>query len=492
VRRLYDEARSRQRGAKLELVLTSTIPWLDEKPWEFCYDESRASFLATEEIHFVRNVLSAVPADSIPPGDGRLRILIAQAVSHGRLSPPQEEEVIRRGFQPLIDVGLVSVEILPRATPETIHRRLEGGQFDVVHFIGHGHFDERRQEGYLVFEDAHGKELLLGPRSVREIFCGRGLSLVFLNSCESGTAAGSRFVNFNLGLAQTLVAHGLPALVANQFVVLNLSATSFARYFYASLAQGNTLGHAAREARIAVNYSLHGEPIDWAVPVLYTRNAKLALCQRRRLDFDLSLVDGSYGGTRGAGSRRRRIAVWDIDRTFPALEQTLRWMNDAQDAYGFELVDLSAPLVSWDPSGGTPSLDPERVASNLRSKTVTLGVELLCCVTRQVLKNQSRGWWPTGRKPAVAIVSCAGLESPAEGALADRVLANLLASLLAGFIGGAGGHAKGANACPFSFDGDRDPKSLGDPLVIDLQCRRTLEKSMPREFPALEVLTRLF
>ena len=32
VRRLYDEARSRQRGHKLDLVLTSMIPWIGEKP----------------------------------------------------------------------------------------------------------------------------------------------------------------------------------------------------------------------------------------------------------------------------------------------------------------------------------------------------------------------------------------------------------------------------------------------------------------------------
>jgi hypothetical protein len=49
VRRLYDEARTRERR-RLDLVLTSMIPWIAEKPWEFAYDHSRKSFLATEEI----------------------------------------------------------------------------------------------------------------------------------------------------------------------------------------------------------------------------------------------------------------------------------------------------------------------------------------------------------------------------------------------------------------------------------------------------------
>ena len=42
VRRLYDEARTRQRRRRLDFVLTSMIPWISEKPWEFAYDTGRA------------------------------------------------------------------------------------------------------------------------------------------------------------------------------------------------------------------------------------------------------------------------------------------------------------------------------------------------------------------------------------------------------------------------------------------------------------------
>ena len=41
VRRLYDEARSRQHGRKLDFVFTSMVSWIAEKPWEFAYDASR-------------------------------------------------------------------------------------------------------------------------------------------------------------------------------------------------------------------------------------------------------------------------------------------------------------------------------------------------------------------------------------------------------------------------------------------------------------------
>ena len=225
MRRLYDEARSRQHGRKLDFVFTSMVSSIAEKPWEFAYDASRRSFLATEDIHFVRNVLTAIPADVIPPRAGPLRILVASAqpAGFGRLSMEQELEVIRRGFDPLIEAGLAEVEVLPRATPSSIHARLSTGSFTIVHFIGHGVFDDKTQEGSLVFEDTRGGEYLLGERSVREIFCQRGVTLVFLNACQTGS--GGR-ADFNKGVAQSLVAHGLPALVANQYSVLDSSATS--------------------------------------------------------------------------------------------------------------------------------------------------------------------------------------------------------------------------------------------------------------------------
>ena len=151
VKRLYDEARARNSGRKLDLVLTSMIPWIAEKPWEFAYDQARRRFLATEDVHFVRNVLTAVPADTIAVSKGCLNILVvsAQPVGFGKLSIDQERKVIQRGFGSLIESGLANVKMLPRATPTALRRELASGDYSVVHFIGHGEFDEERGEGVL-------------------------------------------------------------------------------------------------------------------------------------------------------------------------------------------------------------------------------------------------------------------------------------------------------------------------------------------------------
>jgi hypothetical protein len=497
VRRLYDEARTRQRG-RLDFVLTSMIPWIAEKPWEFSYDSGRESFLATEETNFIRNVLTHVPADEIVDRGGPLRILVvsAQPVGFGRLSIDQELSVIQRGFQPLIDAGLVEIEALARATPSMIHSKLTVGEgYQVVHFIGHGVYDEDGKEGRLVFVNEDGSEYQLGERSVREIFRGRGLSLVFLNSCESGR--GGR-ADFNKGIAQSLVAHGLPALVANQYSVLDSSATSFAQHFYWSLAQGMSIGQSAREARIAVNYLLHGDPIDWAIPVVYARDPHARLCSPPSADKRNALTS-STAARRSTAGRTTRIAVWDMDEVFPGLETTIKAMNRAQNVFGFELAKLSVPLgvLDLDPNDRSSHLSPDALADRLQRMPMELGVEVLVCITRQPLRygkdRQLFQWWDESKKPPIIIYSVAGFgDISAEGAETDLALANAAVSGLAGFYADAKTHTGTAKDCPLALAKSRRAKGIWGSLKFDAACRKKLKTQLGPKLDALEALLKAF
>jgi hypothetical protein len=495
VRRLYDEARTRQ-GRKLDLIFTSMIPWIAEKPWEFAYDPVRKCFLATEEMRFTRNVLTSVPADPIIQGSGPLRILVASAqpVGYGRLSIDQEEAVIRSGFEPLIAAGLVTVTALARATPVKLHGYLSNGKFDVVHFIGHGTYDQERGEGRLVFVNEQGKEHSLGERSVREIFCGRNLSLVFLNACETGAAGRAEF---NKGVAQSLVAHGLPAVVANQYSVLDSSATSFAQHFYWSLAQGNSLGESAREARIAVNYSLHGEPIDWAVPVLYARDSNLVLCKSPARRSFVPETRVRPDARRATAAHATHVAVWDMDNVFPALDRTLAQMNAVQKEFGFELVRLSVPLDVWDLRDDKKMfLWAEHLADRLRGMPVELEVDILACITRHWMRDNEweniYGWWPSNLEPPILIQSVAGFDQLApEGRETDRVIANEMVSSLAGFYGNVGSHARGSKDCPLYFNQEREFGHLAARQRFDKNCRRKL-KGLGARLDALDALLNVF
>ncbi len=502
VRRLYDEARARQNGRKLDFVFTSMIPWIAEKPWEFAYDQSRRSFLATEDVHFIRNVLTAIPADVIPPRDGPLRILVASAqpAGFGRLSVKQEEEVIRRSFDPLIAAKLVDVVPLARATPSMIHDHLSTGEFGVVHFIGHGAFDDKTQQGSLVFENADGGKFQLGERSVREIFCQRGVKLVFLNACQSGTGGKA---DFNKGVAQSLVSHGLPALVANQYSVLDSSATQFARHFYAALAQGTSIGRAAREARIAVNYSLQGDAIDWAVPVVYARDPNMTLCIPAEAAAPVKAATAFLTDRKPLDGRPVKVAVWDIDNVFPSIVETLGRMNGVQTRFGFELVDLSAPIDAWDlkkkAPDGTPYLWAERLARRLGRAPLELKVDILACITRHWLRSDDDvnlyGWWPDpdDASPPVVIFSCAGFDDLlSAGPDTDRAVANVMVELLAGYLGRIDSHERGPKNCPMFYNAERDLEYITGRQSFHSACRTKLKTRIPNNLAALEALLSTF
>lgn len=281
VRRLYDAARAGSGRRRLDLVFTSAVDWIADKPWEFAYDPSRHAFLAAEDVNFLRGVLTPVPAAVPSPRRLPLRILVASArpADAPVVSAAEEEAAIRRAFSGLVRAHLATVDVLRAASPDLLHRRLAAKPYDVLHFVGHGTYDEQAKTGFLVFQGKGGEPRPVDARTLRQVLAGRGLSLVFLNACETGR--GGR-TDFNRGVAPSLVAGGVPAVVANQYRVLDEAATAFARHFYRALAQGRDLAESAREARVAVSCASPGPSIDWAVPVVYARNPGDVLCRPAR------------------------------------------------------------------------------------------------------------------------------------------------------------------------------------------------------------------
>jgi hypothetical protein len=279
VRRLWDEARTAAKGA-LEVVFTPGLDWIADKPWELAWDSSRRRFLADDAV-LVRGVFGAPPSTAPSPGRGPLHVLVALAEPRDAapVAARQEAAAIRAALQPLLKAGLVRLEVLASTSPAGLHRRLSAGRVDVLHFVGHGAFDEKEKTGSLFFVDARGRSLAVDTDRVLRLLTGRALKLVVLNACETGRGGRTDFLR---GVAPALLVGGIPAVLANQYKVLDASATAFARHLYWALAKGHSLGVAAREARVAVSYAKGAEPMDWAVPVLYARDTSLVFSRPAR------------------------------------------------------------------------------------------------------------------------------------------------------------------------------------------------------------------
>lgn len=281
VRRLYDVARSRERD-KLFVVFTSMIPWVFDMPWEFARDPGRGTFLATEDVHFIRNILTHTPVERLDPKSS-LKMLIAVAEpddpDFAALSGRQEAFDIRSGLQTLIDQRQLEIIVQDHMTPERLHHEVATGGYDIVHFIGHGYWDPQAKSSGLVLENNDRQPFFLGDRGLREILSGRGIRIVFLNACDTGRSISQsrRDITTVGGTAQDLFGRGVPNVVANQLKVGDRAAVVFARAFYRYVASGKTVAQATREARIAASYGDGAQTIDWAIPVVYARDPNDAL-----------------------------------------------------------------------------------------------------------------------------------------------------------------------------------------------------------------------
>jgi hypothetical protein len=164
--------------------------------------------------------------------------------------------------------GLITVDKLEEATLEALQKRLRRNEYHVFHFIGHGGFDERAQDGVLVLEDETGRSQQVSGEFLRALFQNhRPLRLAVLNACEGArTSPTDPFA----GAAQSLVQGGVSAVIAMQFEITDKAAIAFSSEFYAALADGYPVDAALTEARTAIFTRVSA--MEWAIPVLYLRS----------------------------------------------------------------------------------------------------------------------------------------------------------------------------------------------------------------------------
>jgi hypothetical protein len=140
-----------------------------------------------------------------------------------------------------------------RCDPVEILELIVNGTFDVIHYSGHGFFDEQHPiNGGWVF----GKDTIL---SAGEIFRLRQVPrLVFANACFSavtnnGEVPSPRASNRKLaGLAEAFFERGVQNYIGTGWEVNDSAAELFAQVFYEQALTGKFLGDALAEARRAI------------------------------------------------------------------------------------------------------------------------------------------------------------------------------------------------------------------------------------------------
>lgn len=260
-------------GVRVRLRLDSA-PELAVLPWELMYDADPrvGRFVAlAEETPLVRylNLPERIrPLKVTPP----VRVLVVIANPADDRYPELDVEAEWRRLQDealkdSIDQGLISLTRVRRGTLSALQQELLEADYNVLHYIGHGRFDEQHQDGLLVFEgERGGVNEVSAERFGALLHNERQLGLAVVNACEGGRAAAT---DPYAGMAQTLVRMGVPAVVAMQFEISDRAAITFARYFYWNIARGRPVDTAITHARMAVFQQV--SEVEWATPVLYMR-----------------------------------------------------------------------------------------------------------------------------------------------------------------------------------------------------------------------------
>lgn len=272
LRASLDEAQRRGAGLRIRLRLTEA-PELADLPWEYLYHAALNRFLSlsaqTPIVRYLDLAERIRPLAVQPP----LKILavISSPYDLPRLEVEQEWEKLREALGDLQRRKLVALEKLEEATLPALQKLLRRTECHVFHFIGHGEFDQQRQDGALIFEDEQEQGQPVRGQYLGTLLHDHGpLRLAVLNACEGGHAARA---NPFAGAAPSLVQQGVPAVIAMQFPVTDAAAITFSHNFYGALADGYPVDAALSEARKAIFSQGNETEAEWGTPVLFMRAA---------------------------------------------------------------------------------------------------------------------------------------------------------------------------------------------------------------------------
>lgn len=145
-------------------------------------------------------------------------------------------------------------------------------QPNVIHFLGHGDYDEEDDKGRIAFTQTNGEADWITDDDITEVLDSARdrLKLVFLQACESGSPPKSSYNPYRgvSGIGLSLAKCDIPAVVAMQYNIKPRDADNFAEGFYGALAENEPIDVAVQIGRNKIRAS-RGEA--FGLPVLYSR-----------------------------------------------------------------------------------------------------------------------------------------------------------------------------------------------------------------------------
>jgi len=281
IRTLYERAKGRlesrrsKDGLRIRLQIDPRDPELarlHDLPWELLCTPEETDLLGLSCGQTLVRYLEVARGreELLPSMPLHILAIMANPSLSGvaRLDLEQERSYLEEACRMSADIRL---SFLKNASLTSLHERLSAGPVHVLHFMGHGDFDEATGEGALLFEEPDRGPCPIAGNTLAILTSNfPQLRLVVLNACDTARAAGENGFHPFRGVATALVKGSVPAVLAMQIPVADSAAIAFSRMFYRCLAQGDPVDAAAAQGRLAIYLSDPRSP-QWAAPVLFLR-----------------------------------------------------------------------------------------------------------------------------------------------------------------------------------------------------------------------------
>lgn len=277
LRSLWERSRDRTTpaGGRLRVQLQidpghPSLATLARLPWELMGWTDPAGFLAlSDSMSLVRrasDVADFVRTPFSPP----LRVLVL--ISNPNDLPPLDlEQEQRRVRETWAHCPGVAADFLDVATLPRLKEALAGAGYHVLHYMGHGDFDEATGEGVLLLEDEDGNRAPVNGATLGALMTDEPtLQLAFLNACNTAQSGPAGLHGAFGGVGAALVQSGVPAVLAMQFPVSDRAAIVFGERFYDMLTAEHPVDEAVAGGRRAVHEDT-ARSLEWATPVLWMR-----------------------------------------------------------------------------------------------------------------------------------------------------------------------------------------------------------------------------
>lgn len=277
------------------LVIEAEDPVVQAIPWEICTNVSGQPLMLGGTT--VQRAIVELGPDRVIANEKQLRLLLVISRSGGISDVPHQ--LMARSLIALnVRIGTpLDITVL---RPPTFHAFAEhladadrkGVPFNIVHFDGHGVFEDEERGAMLQFEAEDPSD---GPDSVgsadlaNAIRAGR-VELVVLNACRSAYVTENSSLDSTMG-PKLLASSDIAAIVAMSYVVSTKAAQIFVEEFYSSFLVGRTVAESVNRGRQALAARPERPTIDgpialadWMIPVLYSRARLNLACSSKDID----------------------------------------------------------------------------------------------------------------------------------------------------------------------------------------------------------------